>query len=381
MKKSLFLVALVLGSVLVGCKQEKEVATDVVITINPAELTLSPESEGYRLQAIQNPNAGLAITWASSDTSIVTVSSNGVVTPTGRKVGEVTITASNANAKQNGTCKVTVDLYSSYAPNDYGLFGKEFEYIAGTDTTLELSDGLYKCQKALINLGIYDQGIISGASGMSGAGYMIYHPVCVYVIVEGDYKGYYVGSAFEISDQVTAADIQSGKEIYVIPAGKMLDVNAYAAYLMLNEELNEQETDPTQAQLDELNGYYDAAIAGSTLFYLNYETGGSSLDLGFAGNSIMQSSQEDGLHYKINLRWFERVNNYYGLKVNEAGDDLVQPLEMVYEDRYYEYLGESTDDAEVRSFKNAKLHSPKEIRPLSQLPARIQSLVEFRANK
>lgn len=383
MKKSIFLVALVLGSLLVSCKpgEDKPDVSNVVITINPSELTLSPESEGYRLQAILDPKVdNLEITWASSDTSIVTVSNTGIVTPTGRNVGQVKITASAEGVKQNGTCIITVDLYSAYEPNDYGLFG-EFEYIAGTDTTLTLSDGDYECQKATIHMYLWDKGIISGASGMSGAGLMVGEQVAVYVITKGDYAGYYVGAGgFAISTKVTPADVKAGKAMYTAAAGKLKDINAYAAYLTLNDELNEQEEEPTEAQIEELMGYYAAALEGATIVYYSYEDRAQSLDLGFAADCSMKYDDEQGLLYQLNFRWFERVNNWFGLKLNEDGSELVKPLQMVYEDRYYEYLGEQEKEEVVRK-GDVVLYSPKNIRPISQLPTRLQSLVELHQAK
>jgi hypothetical protein len=53
------------------------------------------------------------VTWSSSDTTVATVSTGGVVTAKG--VGKTTITVSTVDGNKKATCNVTVDTYTFYS--------------------------------------------------------------------------------------------------------------------------------------------------------------------------------------------------------------------------------------------------------------------------
>lgn len=78
------------------------------LTLSRSNLELSIGGSGYALEAIASPVGSInrTITWASSDTSIATVSSNGIVTPVG--TGAATITATTADGGYTADCIVTV---------------------------------------------------------------------------------------------------------------------------------------------------------------------------------------------------------------------------------------------------------------------------------
>src|SRR5439155_17156053 len=78
------------------------------VTVSPASASV-PAGQTAQLTATPkdvngNPLSGRVITWASSNTSVATVSSNGLVT--GKVAGSATITATSEG--QSGTASVTV---------------------------------------------------------------------------------------------------------------------------------------------------------------------------------------------------------------------------------------------------------------------------------
>ena len=100
MKKKLWIVViaalcLALVGALAACKGKTK------IELNKTEITIS-EGEDERLIATTSDDSD--VSWSSSNDSIATVSSRGVVT--GQKAGEATITATSGKA--TATCKVTV---------------------------------------------------------------------------------------------------------------------------------------------------------------------------------------------------------------------------------------------------------------------------------
>lgn len=83
------------------------------ISVSPSTLTLTANEETSQLTATVSPSNAYNpnVTWTSSDTSIVTVSSNGLVTVVdGCESGDVTITATTEDGGYTDTCTVTVDI-------------------------------------------------------------------------------------------------------------------------------------------------------------------------------------------------------------------------------------------------------------------------------
>ena len=73
------------------------------ITVSPASASVSSASPTAQLSAVTTP-AGGAVTWASSNTAVATVSSTGLVTAVGNGVATITATSGTVSA----SCTVTV---------------------------------------------------------------------------------------------------------------------------------------------------------------------------------------------------------------------------------------------------------------------------------
>ena len=110
-----------------ACKKDKEVTgvtiTDVTgVTLNDKELFLAPNDTVTLIATVQPDDAtNKTITWTSSNPTVATVNSNGLVTAL--TDGKTTITATAQDSNKKTTCEVMVD----YRNNWVGSY--ECEYI------------------------------------------------------------------------------------------------------------------------------------------------------------------------------------------------------------------------------------------------------------
>jgi hypothetical protein len=209
MKKLGFFAMAIAMLAMIGCNKngnntdpENVDVQSVTVTPNAIEI---PVGGSYNLKAVTDPVGG-TITWESADETVATVTSAGVVE--GIAEGKTTITAKSGG--KTGTCQVTVSLDAAYNLNvlDYGLFG-ETTMIPGTDTILSFSFGDATCQLGYIS-DVYawdgDAAYVSG-NGFVGEGNMLhFENLAVYWIMDGDYKGYYVGAGYFTSYPVDDPD-------------------------------------------------------------------------------------------------------------------------------------------------------------------------------
>lgn len=333
MKKNLFFVMLLVTVVLASCKPESEPTSDVTkVTIKPSTLDLV-EGDTVRVSAILEPSGvTAAITWSSSDTSVVKVS-NGIVIASSTS-GSAVITAKAGNVE--GSCTVTVKSYiDAWALNSFGFFGNP-TMIAGTDTVLSLTIGDMACQLGTISCYAWDQDVdyVSG-TGFVGDGMVILGNVPLYWITEeGDYKGYYIGGILSIKDTTENA-------AYVMTPGKVLDVQAYGAALTASEFTPED---------------YEASLSGTLMLTADFNYPYYAM----VKSGFLDTDDADVTIYSLNISWFDMdgTNAYYGLKLTDDATDFKVPYELVVTNKSYEYLGETTAAAPVFT-KSHKLHLNK----------------------
>lgn len=195
--KKLGLIAMAIATLaFVGCdpKDPKPTADVNSVTLSKTELTMQV-GESMTLKATTDP-AGGEITWTSSDAKIVSVSKGTVVA---NAEGSAIITASCGD--KSATCNITVTneaLYEAFNVAGFGLFGSEFEPIAGTDTVITLTNGsTVNCNLNYITWYGWDGDLtyIDGGTGWAGDGlFIVGGKVPVYVINGGEYDGYYIGT-------------------------------------------------------------------------------------------------------------------------------------------------------------------------------------------
>lgn len=340
MKKALFfaLSLFVAATSLVGCKDPNKdpEATDVTITFTTTSLTMAPGDEQRLQYSIAPAGTNVTLTWASSNTAVATVSQSGIVTAVAD--GEAVISASYKDAKAE--CRVTVSneaVYEQFAVSDWGLFGKEFVEIPGTDTVLSLTIGNVNCHLATISLYVWCDGLVYG-EGFSGAGYFINAgDVPVYIIDDAsypDYNGYYIGGAFYIKPQMDA---------YTCKAGA-LDVQKYGKWW---EDYLAYAKDTTRGI--DVNDYY-AALSGATIEFMNVEEDFESWLLGYITNAGFGEDENDEKMYYADVTWLDytSADRFYGLKVTLDEEGYVDAVVKPYDVRTIEKsFQDNMPDAEV----------------------------------
>lgn len=200
MKKLSLILMAMMTIVMVGCKPKNPVPPQgggdaTSITLNKTAMTMA-KGESADLIATTDP-AGCVVTWKSTNEAVATVNTQGRVIAVEEGDAEIVATSGNVTA----SCKVTVSadqLYDNFKIAGFGLFGSEFEPIAGTDTVLELSDGsIVNCDLEYINWFGWDGDLehAGNETGWVGDGlFLSGGKVAVYVIKGGQYDGYYIGS-------------------------------------------------------------------------------------------------------------------------------------------------------------------------------------------
>lgn len=195
MKKINFLVVALAVLALVGCKKEQKEVVVNSITLDQTEVTIKAGEE-VKLTATIDPAGAANIEWKSSDTKVASVNA-GLVKGIEGGTAKITATAGDKTA----TCTVTVVAAAEVPFNieDMGLFGSEVEYIPGTERDIELTDGsTVHCQLGYIWCYGWD-GDLQYIDGVGWAGegeFIMGGQMPVYWIIEGKYKGYYIGRAY-----------------------------------------------------------------------------------------------------------------------------------------------------------------------------------------
>lgn len=99
------------GSKTATCKVTVNIPVSVTgVTLNKTSSTMTKKGETLSLAATVSPTnaTNKNVTWSSSNTSVATVSSSGVVTAVAN--GTTTITVKTADGSKTATCKVTVSI-------------------------------------------------------------------------------------------------------------------------------------------------------------------------------------------------------------------------------------------------------------------------------
>lgn len=306
--------ALLAAVLLTACGPKETPVAVNSIKLSETTLTLTVGGD-TKLVATTDP-AGQEVTWASSNTAVATVKANGLVQGVGEGEAVITATAGDKSA----TCKVTVSAdaaYDQFNIADWGLFGEEPEMIPGTDTVLSFSFGDATCQLGYITLLAWD-GDLQYNNGWAGAGLLMSAEVPVYWIMDGAYKGYYVGAGgFSVGAQEGA---------YCAHAG-FYDVDTYGkrvGYLYGNDDSEDAYTEDDNALYFEKNGgtictFVDAD--GDNWNMLNY-----GLNYAYVNRAIMlEADEEEGTAsaWAADLTWvnWTAENRQLGFLIDHENED------------------------------------------------------------
>lgn len=139
MKRSFIFIILVLAG-LSSCSKKGLINPDVNITLTADTIKLVV---GQSVEILSKDNTSNALKWSSADTSIVTVSQQGMIT--GKSVGQSVVTVSSQSNLQTASCVVMVlpvpitgNITSvPGVASDIGIGAEGSVYIIGTDSVSE----------------------------------------------------------------------------------------------------------------------------------------------------------------------------------------------------------------------------------------------------
>ena len=315
-----------------SCEKKPEPVSDLTIKLSQKTLDLAVGEEAKLRATVTPAKDGLTLVWKSTDEKVATVTSAGLVT--GVATGDCMIIVSAEGAKAE-TCVVTVTtLFDALEWSGFTLWNHSKDPMTATLDTIELSNGMtVVCGVYAGEWHVWDKNIAFDETegSVSGAGFVaIYDYVPTYVIVDdladGKFNGYYIGTpglrAFE------GATVDS---LYCVPDGKLTNLVNWATYLM-HEESDLDETDCFQ---------------GASIHYLDYDNEQGAYYLGLVKNGTIVGD-EAAVQYRMNVTW---LDEFYGLKVTEDGEALVEPLTQVSHDQSYELVdGAASARVEARRF-------------------------------
>lgn len=358
MKKNLFFAFFAFAALaFVGCEPKPQ-PVEYTLAVNPTEVTLEMGGQ-VKLNAVVTPAGEQmpAITWTSSNEEVATVNGSGIVEAVG--LGEATITATlNAEGVAPATClvKVTNDaVLNNFVLGGYALFNLGAT-IPGTDTVITLSDGSTEnCQLAPSVYYVWDEDIALAGNTITGAGLMFIHESYTYVIIDGPYQGYYIGSRRGIFvDTIADEDPLEG---YVAQAGQLIDLQTYGD--AWNGILNAT----TQEENIAAQELYFSSQIGTQIFHMDWTSMSPSFNYGNISYAQVVEDDSLGLVYDLKIEWYDFVNpdRFYGLavteEITEAGDTtffINDPYDMRVIHKEYNTMPIVEEETEVSALEIKK---------------------------
>ena len=280
------------------------------IKFKNAEKTIALGSTD-KLQVLYEPTTLDApkCVWASSNEAVVTVDQNGNIEALDLGEANITATLGEGEDALQAVCRIIVkDAREMLAWGGMARFSDVTPYDESVTYDVELSDGVYKCQYGTATYYLWDDGVYIDDDGyLSGEGYIFaLDSVPVFIIAEeGEYNGATVGSPiYFIDDDFDPTDTTYA---YCLKTGSLGDVEDLYAYVM-----------------EEEGATYEACFKGPQLIVLYednfyYPSFGAIVNAGY----IYGSWQEMKL-YDFSVTW---ADEYYGLAIDETGENLKEPLE------------------------------------------------------
>lgn len=319
MKKYLFSVVLAVAAIaMIGCNNgsgKQEAITKISLSEETLSLTLGNE---FRLSVIYEPKTAQKpeVTWKTSNPEVATVV-GGVVS--GESLGEALITATYGEL--TATCKVSVKTaQENFTVGGYHVWNI-YEDKPVNDSVYDVtlaSEEVVKCRLYESYYILWDQDVLFDGSGLSGAGYIAIINAPTWLISEGEYKGYYVSSLLQITD-----DPEAQGEPYVSPAGGLTDEAAYlnwcVSYLMAETE-------------DDIDwDAYEQAFKDPSFSYTLFDEEASMLTEAYITKGYIRENAEDQLQYHLEIDWLDRDSSFYGLGLiiqNDSVKGIKEPYEL-----------------------------------------------------
>lgn len=317
MKRSFLFSAIVaLAVVLVGCNDNKPTGDGDYTSISFKESAITMIcgdttnlSLLYQPATLSRPNAE----WSSADTALVKVIGKGIIVAASDTIGTTTVTAKVNDLV--ATCEVTVDTYRNLIGfgNIICLKGEAVGDVK--DTTLK-NGKTYKIQFEKCPILMIDNLGFDSNTG-AGSGYAILDSTMLYVITEGDYKGYMFsnfGAIFreDSLDQEYAALVGNYDPTIVGPAWEK-----YLTTPVTTEEEDEK-------AYDEFIAEYEKGVTGAQVVAASSSDGNSwrwsSISYGTVtdGYFVEYYDDEDNLaiQYDVEVEWLNYVGYGLGLAID-----------------------------------------------------------------
>ena len=315
MKK--YLIVLVAALALISCGKDGG-SKYTQISFKDKELTLA-QGETAKLKVRWEPTTietAPECVWASSNEEIVTVDQNGNIEAL--EIGEANITATygEGDSQLKAVCHVTVkSIQDMLEWAGWTIWNFDEETPLSDTVEIEISIGTVKAVTYPATAFVWDQYISptyatqggqTYMDGLSGAGFCLeISDMPIYIIAEGDYKGYYIGSDYLSIVAADKFDKNDTAFAYCAAAGKRGDAQKFYDYLT-NEESTVE---------------YTECITGTELSYINWDAQKGYYWFGLAGESIF-AGDESEIYYRSAVDWFD---NQTGLEFTEDGEDLKEP--------------------------------------------------------
>ena len=361
--KKYFLLALCAATLfgVTSCEQQEKPKpgneNNGTIVVSPETLTLSIGQE-ERLQATIDPapTTRVKFTWVSSDPAVATVTS-GIVKAEGLGTAQVIV---SAEGYTSDTCIVNVTndaALDTYQFNNYGLFGDP-TMLEGVVRDIETTTGkTYKCQAGTIYLFGWDNNVtFVNGTGFGGKGFFFETEVTIWWIVEGESAGYYIGS---VDGFYIKPNPQDTLTLYSGKGGELVDVQKYGEfwdqYLLTTDETTAEEWDALYAN------YYNPSQTGTQICQVDFDNNwAQSYNLGNVTNAHFFENEADELQYALTIDWYDYVNDnrFYGLLIDETGENIVKPYDMRTIHKEYTNIVEAPAEAPAYVIGNkARIHT------------------------
>lgn len=307
-----FVVLAALAMVFAGCKHEDSEYTSIFFKEKSLELAIG---ETQKLSVRWEPTSittAPKCEWASSDEAIVSVDQNGNIQALA--VGEANITAKSGEL--TAVCQVTVKtIQDALQWAGWTIWNWDDETPLSDTVEIKISIGMVKAVTYPATAYVWDQYITptyatengqTYMDGLSGAGFCLkINNMPLYIIAEGDYKGYYIGSDYLSivdADQFNPTDTAFA---YCAAAGKRGDAQKFYDYLT-NEESTVE---------------YSECFTGTELSYIDWDAQKGYYWFGLSGEGIF-AGDESEVYYRSQVDWFD---NQTGLEFTEDGENPKEP--------------------------------------------------------
>lgn len=344
MKKYLIVLAAAVVA-LAGCKpSEKEGSKYTSLKFKEASIEMAI-GDTKKLNVLYEPTTLEApvCEWSSSDSTVVSVDQNGNIAALAS--GEANISAKNGDLE--AVCHVYVKgIQDMIEWSGWTIWNWDEDTPLCDTVEIEIKIGKVKVVAYPAFGYVWDQDIYpvynaqQQMTGLEGAGFCLeFVDMPLYIITEGDYKGYYVSNSDLTIVPAEEFNMNDTAYAYCVAAGKRGSAEKFYQYLTEEETTVE----------------YNECFTGTELSYIDWDAEKGYYWFGLAGTGIFVGDESE-LYYRASVEWFD---NQTGLEFAEDGETLLAPGTWCESKVYnYEKLPEQNAAKKMRPMKPVRLAKP-----------------------